>query len=356
MLLWYAEEGYNHPAFVRKAKNQLGNNARIPDRRSLNEWKEKLLTDGTLDNKKRRVNKPVRTTDNIDYIREIIDENPNISIRDIVKLTSISYSTVHRILTQDLNLYPYKAHVVQELKPGDPEARSSFARAMMEYRLSDPTFHEDLVFFDEALFRLQGVPNRQNYRTWAESDPAVTFEKPLHPPYLHVLMGIGCYGLVGPFFFEGTVNGQRYYEMLRDQAIPALTDWPNRENLVFVHDGAPPHIVRDVKALLNFEFPVGWIGRGSEMLVWPPRSPDLTPMDFFVWGYLKQRIYRGQAYPNFAALKARIIEEAESVPVHMFVGAMFDFWKRLLICERNGGLSVETRDMDDIREELGLDS
>ncbi|GBN85387.1 hypothetical protein AVEN_162119-1 [Araneus ventricosus] len=24
---------------------------------------------------------------------------------------------------------------------------------------------------------------------------------------------------------------------------------------------------------------------------WPPRSPDLTPMDFFLWGYLKQHMY-----------------------------------------------------------------
>ena len=25
--------------------------------------------------------------------------------------------------------------------------------------------------------------------------------------------------------------------------------------------------------------------------VWPPRLPDLTPCDFFLWGYLKAKVY-----------------------------------------------------------------
>lgn len=34
-----------------------------------------------------------------------------------------------------------------------------------------------------------------------------------------------------------------------------------------------------------------WIGnRGS--VRWPPRSPDLNPMDFLIWGHLKQLVYR----------------------------------------------------------------
>ena len=25
---------------------------------------------------------------------------------------------------------------------------------------------------------------------------------------------------------------------------------------------------------------------------WPARSPDLSPLDFFLWGHLKERVYR----------------------------------------------------------------
>ena len=56
-----------------------------------------------------------------------------------------------------------------------------------------------------------------------------------------------------------------------------------RQRLWFQHDGAPAHFVLDVKEYLNNVFPNRWIGR-SGPVQWPPRSPDLTPMDFFIWG------------------------------------------------------------------------
>ncbi|KAJ4436257.1 hypothetical protein ANN_18888 [Periplaneta americana] len=37
-------------------------------------------------------------------------------------------------------------------------------------------------------------------------------------------------------------------------------------------------------------FPGSWIGRTGRTR-WPPRSPDLTPLDFFFWGFIKDRVY-----------------------------------------------------------------
>jgi len=31
-------------------------------------------------------------------------------------------------------------------------------------------------------------------------------------------------------------------------------------------------------------------GRGGTV-VWPPRSPDITPLDFYLWGYMRQKVY-----------------------------------------------------------------
>lgn len=59
----------------------------------------------------------------------------------------------------------------------------------------------------------------------------------------------------------------------------------------YKHDGAPPHYGRVVRNYLNQEFPDRWIGRGSETIQWPPRSPDLTPLDFYLWGTLKSMVY-----------------------------------------------------------------
>jgi hypothetical protein len=48
---------------------------------------------------------------------------------------------------------------------------------------------------------------------------------------------------------------------------------------------------RIVRQFLNEAFPNRWIGRG-EAISWPARSPNLTPLDFFLWGFVKEKVYR----------------------------------------------------------------
>ncbi|EZA51396.1 hypothetical protein X777_09665, partial [Ooceraea biroi] len=43
--------------------------------------------------------------------------------------------------------------------------------------------------------------------------------------------------------------------------------------------------------ILDESFPDRWIGRGGR-ISWPARSPDLTPLDLFLWGHLKNEVYR----------------------------------------------------------------
>ncbi|KAJ4436659.1 hypothetical protein ANN_16790 [Periplaneta americana] len=53
-------------------------------------------------------------------------------------------------------------------------------------------------------------------------------------------------------------------------------------------DGAPPHFHNEVRTFLNDRLPNRWIGRAGrddmQILFWPPRSPDLTSCDFYLWG------------------------------------------------------------------------
>ena len=38
----------------------------------------------------------------------------------------------------------------------------------------------------------------------------------------------------------------------------------------------------------------------------PPRSPDLNPMDFFFWGYLKNKVYQDKIFYNTDDLRQKI--------------------------------------------------
>jgi hypothetical protein len=56
------------------------------------------------------------------------------------------------------------------------------------------------------------------------------------------------------------------------------------------HDKAPVHCGEDVQQWLNTTYPGRWIGCQGP-IAWPPWLLDLTLMDFFLWGHLKEHIY-----------------------------------------------------------------
>jgi hypothetical protein len=64
--------------------------------------------------------------------------------------------------------------------------------------------------------------------------------------------------------------------------------------MVFQHDGSPPHFNCAVVEHLNVHFPERRVGRGS-MHPWPPRSPDLSPLDNCIWEWMKDIVYQRKA-------------------------------------------------------------
>ncbi|GFU87571.1 uncharacterized protein TNCV_2934931 [Trichonephila clavipes] len=80
--------------------------------------------------------------------------------------------------------------------------------------------------------------------------------------------------------------------MLQNRIIPSLADKHLLERTIFMQDGAPPHIARRVKDLLRRSFGDDRVLSRHFHHVWPPRSPDLSPCDYWLWGYLKSQVYR----------------------------------------------------------------
>ena len=59
-----------------------------------------------------------------------------------------------------------------------------------------------------------------------------------------------------------------------------------RMNMWMQHDDAPPHYALYLRQVINEIFDEKWIERGG-LVAWPPRSPDLTSPDYFLWGFVK---------------------------------------------------------------------
>ena len=89
-------------------------------------------------------------------------------------------------------------------------------------------------------------------------------------------------------FIENTVTGCTYLDMQEQFLEPQLQHDGILGTVVYQQDGAPPHFALPVREYLNRTFPNRWTGRGSARL-WAARSPYLTPMDFFLWGFSKTK-------------------------------------------------------------------
>lgn len=117
--------------------------------------------------------------------------------------------------------------------------------------------------------------------------------KTLQRKKVMVWIGIVDRTILRPYFFEGNVDSDSYLEMITDFLLPELHRLGyDSMDLCYMHDGAPAHYPETVRQCLNENFG-SWIGRGNGALIaWPPRSPDLNPLDFFLWGFLKTQVYR----------------------------------------------------------------
>ncbi|GFW56939.1 transposable element Tc3 transposase [Trichonephila clavipes] len=182
-----------------------------------------------------------------------------------------------------------------QIHQNDHQARRRFVEWAQNDIAVVPDFHKRILLRDEAPFWLNGYVHKQNFRIWSEANPQVYVEKPLHPEKLTVWCALWAGGIIGPYFFKNdeghnvTVNGDRYKAMITNFFIPELNNHDVQE-LWFQQDGATCHTARSTIDLVEDTFGDRLISRFGPVN-WPPRSCDLTPLDYFLWGYVKSLVY-----------------------------------------------------------------
>lgn len=276
--------------------------------------------------------------------------NPHSSLTWAANVDNLpSRSSIHRIL-KDEKFHPYKLQLRQELKPVDRDKRVEHAISMLDL-IDSSSFLDNVLFSDEAHFHKHGSVNKQDFRYWCQENPRWYREAPLHSPRVTVWAAIGCRGIVGPIFFDENLNGVNYLQMLQQQFLPAVEGKLNffslisgDPDLVFMQDGAPPHWAVAVRNWLDENFALRWMGRGSPSspapFAWPPYSPDLTPCDFFLWGWIKSQVYTTPV-ASMVELRQRIERAFENLPQQMINNAIGAYRTRLEYCLEVHGKSVE---------------
>ena len=208
------------------------------------------------------------TPPHVQDVRAHLEQSPRKSTRQLSQEVGISRTSVRRIIHGDLKLFPYKVQFLQA---------------------------------------------------------------PLSVEKTTVWCAIGKNGIFGPYFFEDsdgrrvTANSERYIDMLRRRFIPAIRRKRavDMNTVVFQQDGAPPHCSNRTLEYLRQYFPGDRLISRRTDNPWPPYSPDLTPPDYFLWGYLKARVYQDNP-PTIERLKENIKREIR-IPRYMLERVIENF-------------------------------
>ena len=74
---------------------------------------------------------------------------------------------------------------------------------------------------------------------------------------------------------------------------------------------------------------------------WPPRSPDLTPCDFLLWGFVKDTIFVPPVPASLQELRNRITTAVALVDHEMLTHVWNELDYRLDVCRISQGGHIE---------------
>lgn len=206
----------------------------------------------------------------------------------------------------------------------------------------NPNFLSRIFWTDEATFSSTGGVNLHNMHYWSEQNPHWMRQVEHQNRWsLNVWCGIVEGKIIGPHFFDQTLNGARFLEFLNVSLQPLLEDvsLETRRNMWFQLDGCPAHYDRIVRQHLDEQYSNRVIGRGS-LFPWPARSPDLTCLDFYLWGRLKDLVFHEKPTTRENMME-RIRNAIRSLSRTEIEAAVFSTENRLNKCIENDGRHFE---------------
>lgn len=146
----------------------------------------------------------------------------------------------------------------------------------------------------------------------------VNKQNSLHSPKVIMWAAILARGIIVPYFFskwKRSCNGGLSWELLSDASVlgPSSSRISKSNSRIwFQQDGATCHTATVSMDLLKEMFPGKLISWRGDIEV-GPWSPDLSPCDYCLWGYLKSRVYEDNQ-TTIHMLKQNIVRKINAFP------------------------------------------
>ena len=283
-----------------------------------------------------------RTAQNIEQVDSLICSHEgrpgtHSSTRDRASELGIGHVSVWRIAKMDLRLNSFKRIQGQVLNDAAREKRLTRSKQLL--RCCTVPLTKRIFFTDEKVFYLDPLVNRGELwsasRKRDVSPQRLIRQRARFSRRIMVSAGV-CYSGKGRLHFipeRAKINAAYYTQQL----LPKLTEVCRAlmgEDFVFQQDGAPAHSACQAQEWLEQNCP-DFIKKDE----WPPNSPDLNPLDYFVWSAMLQSYERFSPKPaTVAELKTVLQAIWISIPQQSIDRAVLSFRKRLQACiQQEGG-------------------
>ena len=226
--------------------------------------------------------------------------------------------------------------------------QETFCENTSEMIKNNPGLLHLIFFSDETHRHLSGHINKQNMFFWAQAQSHEHTHRSLSQDKVTVWCAIGRNDIIRPYFFEDenenrvTGDTDRYIALMRTKFIPALRRKRGEDisTVTYQKDGAPHYCSDRSLEFLSRYFPGNrFISRRTDF-PWPPYSPDLNPCDYFLWGYLKERIYDNNPQ-TLADLKDNVRRETRRMSADMIGRVIDNFNVRVAATIRQEGVWIE---------------
>jgi len=219
-----------------------------------------------------------------------VHEDRRRSDKDIATIFNVSYGTVQKILTCDMNVHRVAAKFVPRLlTPEQKEHHVAICQELRRRAVDDPTFMSRVITTDEIWVYRYDPETKQQPSQWKSpgSPRPKKVRQSCSATKSMLIVFLDIRGIVHHEFVpEGqTVNAEFYCNVLRRLREDIRRKRPELwcpGNWLLHDDNAPSH-----RALVTLEF---LAHKGIITLPHPPYSPDLAPCDCFLFPKMKLQL------------------------------------------------------------------
>jgi hypothetical protein len=269
--------------------------------------------------------------------KEVTDDNPK-SHNQLACKFNVHRTTISRNINKILGLKRTKKKSVHHLTDASIKKRYERSRSLLQYLKSN---YKKIITTDEKLFHLCEANQETTHYYKKPGEKSHLFKSTKNRNFSKSVMmwgGVSYNGKTRLRFIKPGVkiNASEYQRNILNPFLEkdAKKLYPDND-FIFHQDSAPSHASKSTIKYLN-DRKINFITPE----LWTPNSPDNAPMDYFVWGYMVNKLRRKKV-KNIDHLKRVLLDIWKNIPQNLINKALDSWPGRCKLILRNKGKQIE---------------